>query len=326
MNVSFKQTMNGIIDVFKGMSPAWKTAHKQDDAVFDAVEDVIERTDWKIRLVRNYQAKLAPGVVSSMAYFDTLVERIPGVVDVGRSTFATDPRVNAFFVNVDDMHTIFSRSAELREFLDERGSEAPKEIHALLCMQKQEKQTFGMELNDGIVRRDVRQVAVNFSDHQILSPGGSEAEVRQGLKKCLFDGLVTCAFERLYWNHPKFREGKRHKSCSGYAQSTNRRPASAPDRNEDEIRPDTPLDHLVQVSDVLSHPERFVRLKNTSIRINKMGLKTSERSADSGNRIELAEVEMDGAPTRVVVLVKYRADEVSAKPDFLELAHRYLAV
>ena len=54
-----------------------------------------------------------------------------------------------------------------------------------------------MDLANGLVQREVAQIAVNFSGHRLLEPTASERKTRRHLKRRAFDHLLALARTRL---------------------------------------------------------------------------------------------------------------------------------
>ena len=317
----------------------------------EAIETVVDGTDTRIRLVRGYQKKLAKCVGSSLEYVDALVEKIPAPVDINKQMFATDPRVHAFFVSVKHMQTSFSRSSELREFFEDPGHRGTTHSVALLCMQRSEKKGFGLDLVGNMVRRDVPQTTVSFSDHQVFSPSATEADAREGIKQCIFNGLVTNALERiasLSAEKQRLQSYKRDLSLQLRHLQTSRQelvPSYLSDREQarkiedikrklaeiesnskqNKVALVTPEDYLAQVKRTLKHPQRYISLRNVSIKLNRMGVKIREGSGQAGAKIDLAEIKIGNTPKRVVLLARFPRDELLPKEDFVQQADRYLA-
>jgi len=329
-----------------------ETERDKEAFIRDAVETVIDATDARIRLVKGYRKKLRNCVGSSLEYVDALVENIPDPIEINKQTFISDPRVNAFFVSVQHMQTSFSRSSELRDFFDDPENRNTMESVTLLCMQRGEKKGFGLDLVGGIVRRDVPQTTVSFSDHQVLSPSATEAEARKGLKHCIFNALVTNALERISsLNASKQLFESRKRSLSSQLrrlQSIDQGLVTPSQSNRDyarkiqniekklaenelnfehkRVKLVTPEDYLTQVKKTLSHPQRYISLRNVSMKLNRMGVKIREGSAQTGNRIDLAEIKIGKTPRRVVLLARFPRVELLPKEDFLQQANRYLAL
>ena len=341
MNPFLGINLSGLRDAVHDRIEAKKTLQNRRVDILNTVERVVEDTDSRIRLVNGYRKKLQGAVSLSLEYTDSLIEEIPAAIEVSANTFVSNAHVNAFFVNVSELQAVFSHSSEIREFMEDFKNIDTPQCCALLCMRKLEKTVMGMELAGDMLKRDVKQTAVSFSDHRIYSPTPSESETREGLKCCLFGGLVTNALEHIVQlrlaSHRLKRERqqlqvklKRYQQNKRGAQY-NDSPASQLENEIDEIRqklgmleeqlkqvrPVTPQESLAQVHAVLSRPDKFVRFKKCSLRLNKMGIKIDAGSKQASNEINLAEVEIGNELPRVVTLAKFRRDELLPRKEFL---------
>lgn len=309
--------------------------------VTEALERVVEDTDPSIRFVRGYKKKLHHAIAASLDYADQVVAEIPGAIEVSRKTFVADPYVNAFFVNVKDLQMIFSHSSEIREFMDVCSGHDITHCYALLCMRKSEKTVLGIELEGDVLRHDVRQTAVSFSDHRIYSPAPTEAETRQGLRQCLFEGLKTHALGRIMHlkveNHRLQQERQRLNARLRRLQHQTRdtreqvpidvRVAAEMEDIRQKLekiegsllnsRMVAPEESLNQVHAVFKRPDDFVRIHKTSLSLNKMCIKIDERSTQPSNRINLTEVVIGDDLPRVVTLAKFPRDELLPPTEFL---------
>ena len=298
----------------------------------NAVENVVDGTDSKIRLVPGYRKKLQGTIRDSLEFADDLVNQIPLAIEVSSSTFTSDPYVNAFFTNVTDLQSIFSHSSEVQDYMADCHDKNAR-CCALLCMQRTEKTVMGMELSGNMVKKDVMQTAVSFSDHRVYSPAPSETETRKGLKNCLFQGLVTNALERIVqlrleshqlqsrhqMLHARLR---RHKKQTGNGnQATRGIEETGMELKKIEKKMLhapllTPQIMLQQVIDIFSKPDEFVQVRKLQLRLNKMGIKISGDSAQADNKLNLTEVRIGNNPPRVVTLAMFPRKELLAKTVF----------
>jgi len=333
--------LSGLRDAIHHRMQEKEARQSRRTEILNTVERVVEGTDSRIRLVNSYDKKLQGAVSSSLEYTDDLIDQIPEAIEVSANTFVSDAHVNAFFVNVSDLQTVFSHSSEVRQFMEDFSNFDTPQCCALLCMRKSEKTVMGVELAGELLKRDVRQTAVSFSDHRIYSPTPSEAETRKGLKQCLFGGLVTNALEHIVQlrlaSHRLEKERqilqarlRRYQQNKGGAEQ-NARPAAEVAQEIEEIRqklsmveeelkkthPVTPQESLEQVNAVFSRPDKFVRFKKCSLRLNKMGIKIDADSRQACNEIRLAEVRIGEEPPRVVTLAKFPRDELLPRREFL---------
>jgi hypothetical protein len=311
-------------------------AHRRSQAaeIVNTVESVVDATDNKIRLVSGYRKQLQNTIQSSLEYAQDLIDQIPEPIEVNRRTFTSDPYVNAFFTNVRDLRSIFSHSSEVQEYMAD--TQDAERCCALLCMNRSERTVMGMELSGDLLKKDVLQVAVSFTDHRIYSPAPSEPEAREGLKNCLFQGLVSNALERimklrLASHHLQSKHQMLHSRLRRFRQKARevlpgtRHTARINQNIEDtslELRRIeqkllhspllTPQVLLEQVMDVFSKPQDFIRIREFPLRLNKMGIKIDIDSPQPGNQLNLTEVIIGEELPRVVTLATFPRQELLA--------------
>ena len=300
--------------------------------VLHTLETVVDDTDSNIRLVPGYKKKLRNNIQLSLEFADELVKQIPEAIEVSSSTFVSDPYVNAFFTNVANLQSVFRHSSEIHDYMEDSHADGAR-CCALLCMRRTEKTVAGMELSDNMLKRDVLQVAVSFSDHRIYSPTPHEPETREGLKCCLFQGLVTNALEqivklklashRLQSNHQmlhaRLRRYKQRARDVEKGTEAGVKLARGIEETGLELRKTeeqimnspllTPQIALEQVMAVFSKPDDFVRVRKFPLKLNKMGIKISDDSAQPCNRIDLTEVTIGNELPRVVTLATFPGRE-----------------
>ncbi|MGB5538057.1 MAG: hypothetical protein WBN08_19410 [Thiogranum sp.] len=333
--------LSGLRDAIHHRMREKESRQSRRTEILNTVERVVEGTDSRIRLVNSYEKRLQEAVSRSLEYTDDLIDQIPEAIEVSAKSFVSDAHVNAFFVNVSDLQTVFSHSSEVRQFMEDFSNVDTPQCCALLCMRKSEKTVMGVELAGELLKRDVRQTAVSFSDHRIYSPTPSEAETRQGLKQCLFGGLVTNALEhivqlrlaslRLKKERQILQARLRRYQQNKGAAEQNAQSATEVVNEIEEIRqklsmveeqlktthPVTPQESLEQVNAVFSRPDKFVRFNECSLRLNKMGIKIDADSPQACNEIRLAEVEIGDELPRVVTLAIFPRDELLPRKEFL---------
>ena len=235
-----------------------------------AVEYIVNKTSGRLRVVRGYSRRLRGPVGKAFEYIDQLVEQVPGVFSCERSTFVNDPRVNALFVNPLHMRETFSQSKEVREIFE--AEQETDQCFALLCMHLDERQQFGMALMGDSVRKDVMQTTFSFSDHQVVSPGSTEAEARCALKCCIFRSLVDFIRSEATAARKQTTDLEVRRNALRSRLMRSGRNISETDRiklkNQLEsleeklggldLRISTAEDYFQYVVDVLNHPEHFL--------------------------------------------------------------------
>jgi len=300
--------------------------------ILSTVESVVNGTDSKIRLVTGYKKKLQGTIQDSLEFADDLVNQIPQAIEVSSSTFTSDPYVNAFFTNVTDLQSVFSHSSEVQDYMADCHDKNAR-CCALLCMHREEKTVMGMELSGNVLKKDIMQTAVSFSDHRVYSPAANETETREGLKNCLFHGLVTNALERIVqlrlashqlqnrhqMLHARLRRHKQQTGKVSQGTRTNEETSLELKKIEEEMLHApllTPQILLQQVLEVFSKPDDFVQVRKLQLRLNKMGIKISGESNQADNKLNLTEVIMGNNPPRVVTLAMFPRKELLAKTVF----------
>jgi len=336
MKLFFNNRLSVLRDSIHRMRQA-KTTRRTRYSGFDALlEDVVQGTDARIRLVPGYRKKLQDAIGASLEFTDFVVEHIPRAIEMSRRTFVSDPYVNAFFANIADMQSVFMQSSEIRDFLEEHRNDTPAECCSLLCMHMSEKTVTGMEISGDVVHKDVLQKAVNFSDHRVYSPASSEPATREGLKQCLFTGLVNNALDRIMqlklenhrlqsersMLHARLRhlrqkaERAEHDAAPvieimNAIEETSKRLKNVEDAML-RISPASPQESLELINTVFQRPDEFIQTREFQLRLNKMGIKIDASSREPCNDITLTEVRIVNELPRVVTLATVPRDELLA--------------
>jgi len=299
-------------------------------------ESVIDQVSNRLRAIPGSVRRLRGPIAHTMQYIDGLVEVVPGVVHCERSTFAADPRVNAFFVDHNHLQEVFSQSKEVRMLFDERPD--LEECFGLLCMHGEERTGLGMELMDDLVRKDVMQTTLNFTDHQIFSPGGSEADARCALKCCMFKSLIDFAQKQsIQIETEAYELENRHRSLQARLKRLDVHPSGGAERAdlerqlqavEERLQGQGPRlvsleDRLRYLIDLFSHPEQVLRGRQRSIFLDRMSVK-HDRLDNGTSELPLSEIQLGSQRARVASLVRFRRDELLPQRDFLTEASAFL--
>lgn len=305
-------------------------------SVDEIAEFVIEQTSSRLRAVPGSVRRLTGPIADTMRYIDELVEQVPGVVRCERSSFSEDPRVNAFFVDHRHLQQVFSQSSEVRALFDEHPS--LQECFGLLCMHKEERRQLGMALMDGAVHKDVLQTAVNFTDHQIVSPGSDEADARCALKCCIFKHLIediqrqamqaeTGAYA-LETRHNALRARMRRLKPDHLSEGERDDLQRQLRTTEEQIQSLGPRlasleDHLRFVIQVLADPEQMLRAHQRNIFVDRMGIMHDQLEAGA-SELRLSEIQIGRQQPRVACLVGFGRAELLPQRDFLTEASAFL--
>ena len=331
-------------------SAAKETDRQREAALHSAIETAVDGTDPRIRGISGYRRKLRPAVECALEYVEHLVAQVPGPVEIGRHTFATDAQVHAFFASPEHIQEVFSRSAALRDFVDHHAGLALCECYALLGMRRTEKTVLGTKMVGDMLRRDVRQIAVNFGDHELIAPAACEEEARKELKERAFANLVELALARIVSLRTR-KQGLEERrvllqaklrSCkaAGPGLEPLAEPCACDPAKKAELGTrlaeiegqleaasadvDTLDDYLTQINHVLGHPQEYLWLDTVSMRLNRMGIKMDPTAQQLSDDITITEVAMKDTANVVIELVKYPTEELAPRQDFRAQAERYL--
>jgi hypothetical protein len=290
-----------------GLIPLSRQASEdQVQGGLDATLDfVVDKTLPAFRALVNYRGRLKSALMTSLAHIDTLVEQVPAAFVCSRSTYFTDPRVRAFFINPTHLGEVFSASEPLRALFDTHQD--LQESWGLLCMRHERQLRFGTDLVNGQVVKDVRQEVVNFTDHEFLAPGPGPGDARRGLKCCILKGLI----EHIHTEaQPEQKRGR----------NQGRRPI----QDEGSMTLNQRFDLVLTQ---LSRPEDFVSLRQNQIWLDHMGVvREPTGCTQSLLSLELSEIEIASKGGRIGALVGFSRDELQPVKNLRQSAERFLAI
>ena len=328
---------------FSGRFSAWyeEAKHYQadSDALIQATEYVVDQTSPQLRAISGYRRRLKGPVTDTFSYIDELVERIPVSFLCAHSTFSSDPRVKTFFVNPHHLQEVFSQNKDVRTLFDEHP--LADECCALMCMRMEEHHKFGVVLLGDRINREVLQTAVSFGQHQVYTPGVSEADARRALKCCIFNGILTHIREKLVEAKTSHLEHRKQLSMLRIQL----RKAEEQDAIEEERsvlrtqiedlentlihaaqRPPTLQDHLAFVSDVLLHADQFISASSQHLHLTHMGIKVNQKLNEPTYEFDLTEIRIGNKEPRVAALVRFPRCELLPKTEFLLQTESLFAV
>jgi len=328
--------LNHVLDGITAFAERHRAERRSHQArlafLHQAIEQVVDATEPRIRLIGNYPEKLADAVETALHHSGRVLQQLPAAVTLGRHAWVKDPQVNAFFATATDVRVALSEDARVRTFFAEHDR---PECFALLLMVKREAETFGTVLEGEMLVREVRQIHISFSHHQLFFPTASEAELRLQLKQRMLVFLATRAQERiseLRTGRGALEEQRRQLQAQLRAwrmqgqglrpllsstDADQRRLAELEQRlmrtEEDLVAARKQLgtldDYLTQVLTVLSQPETYLRVQPQSLRLNRLGVKLAADSPEPGETlalIELASLE----DQRIGTLVRFSREEL----------------
>jgi len=322
-----------------------------DEALIDkGIERLLAGTDPRIRALPAYRKHLRDPVAGAIEHVIALVERLPEPAPIGPSHYGEDPRLKSFFVSAEHMSEVFGKLRMLRDFLKSVSGAPPDEIFGLLTMAREERQVLGMELDGDRVRKDVLQVAVNFTGHRYIGPAGSEPDSRRQLKIRAFDFLVERALERLMEARSSRREldrqrrllkqklGALHAGDFGLGPMLEEANGEHPDAasleaeieridaeygqfRSDQLGLEESLECLLEV---FGRPSDWLAARELRLRLDSRGIRVEECTSTTAHDLNLTELYSGSGVTRIILLGRIARCDIPQTPDMWKSAARYL--
>lgn len=312
----------------------------------EAVERVVDQVNPRLRAVSGYRKQLYPVVERAMVHTRELAQQVPGPILLDRRTWAEDPLVNALFGGFKRMRWVLT-GVEVRRYVKEHPIGG--DCFALLAVMPEVRQQLGMELTGNVVRRDVRQTTVSFSNHEVALVGESEQEVRDALSEAALELLVGLAEQDITEQESRITELddrlrilrlKRkvaNTRSHGAAFILDDSPQQLKERQKIEARIaeleldlaeerrglETLDDYLQRLVGKLEHPESLLGLEGTGMSLDRMNI---VREGDGGpEEISFTRVRRGDKLMRVVALVRFPRSELLDEEERLRAIDRYLA-
>lgn len=265
-----------------------------EEPIRSAIARAIEVVDPRLRTVAGLERRLAPAVRAALDYSAALFDRLPGPLPVGRAAFANDPLVHALFATASDIEKMLGTSQAVRDYLHEAESYGSPSFHALFAARRVEKRQFGMAVQGEVLRSDVPQTVLYFSDHTISEPAAELGPLRVHLRGVFFDSLLksfSAHLDGLRAERESLRAGlsveRAHltvlRGKTGGAEHTvHTRRVEELDAQlralGGELAPAAMIDTL---ADFLCRPAASMRLEEFSVTVDRLGIEVEPAAADA---------------------------------------------
>jgi hypothetical protein len=338
----------GIFDWFRKGASAGPV--HDEAALHEAIEETVESTDPRVRLVRGYRKKLAPAVATTLDYGHQLVARLPSALDLSVEAWSIDPGLRQAFATAQDVKLVLSRSTELRDFFERPEHTLSSDACGLLVINWKDTTRLGLALDGDKVRGDVLQRIADLHGHKVVAPGPDEPAVRGELEKRVFKHVLTHALARL--TEISSRKAalteerellktrlayvrRRGHGLDALLESENRGPAQLQKIEQALVENTRQLaklsasgfeDSLEVIHSSLNHPEEAITLDTQKIRVNPMNIIVKGESDEPSREFTplVITVHTDSPVTAIVRLVRCSRTELISKQQMLEDARRML--
>ncbi len=303
-----------------------KPAPQPDPEVTAALDRVIGMVDPLVRAAPRLDKHLLAAVEHALGYCQSLVSALPGPIEINRRSFAQDMLVHALFATPTDIDEMLGRSQAVRDFLQRPECWASDCFCAMLAARRLQKRQFGMAQQGNVIRSDVPQEVVYFSDQTLIEPSCSLETTRQRLQARALESLLR-SFNAHVDQLRRERQGLRADLSVEHAQLLALQQQHHADEDERHTRHLVELDlrlrensealmpeHLVEVlAEFLRHPESALALTPVSIRIDRMGIvHEPSEPGDDAQTIEFPELSSRDRRQHLATLVRITREEAQA--------------
>ena len=214
-----------------------------------------------------------------------------------------------------------------------------------------ERKVLAPRMEGGVLRQDVAQTTVSFSEHRLIAPAADEALTRVDIGRRIVQRLAQLVLARIVAvdqrakdlaQHQAYLVMKRRMLQRGRdgMQALTSDPASIELQIADverELKETTEgyleaksslslLDgYIGHINAVLTNPEQQVGIKRVHMRVNLLGFKVDEPTRDEPtNELELTDLYIGDGQRATIALVRIPREELAPKEDLLAQAERFL--
>ena len=322
---------DGGIQIGRWFKDTWQNykEHKtQEKMLHQITERVVEVADPVIRQAKRYHNVLRDPIIDSMDYCTSLINAVPGPVELSRKGYHANPLVKSLFASPDELEEVIRISPEVQAFKDKR---TVREVTALLTMVSHEQAIFGYQKTGDQIMRDVRQRAVSFHDHRVVSIDTDLSRTKDKVMHRGLEALATVAMENittLRSRKAELREKREYlkgvKKILGGRNHMMEMFASPDPKNREEYRKAgkklaeveqelekmqeqiaTPEHSLSYLEDIMNRPGDTLKVRDQSFRLDWKGVRVDDRPESEGNDITLVEFSVTEDIRRSAVLVAF---------------------
>jgi len=257
-----------------------------------AIEHAVSAVEPMLKQMSGYPDRYRKPVAAALEYAHRLAIGLPGPVEVDRESYAKNAFVHALFPDINHVGELICSSVAVRDYLGK--SPDSNELYALMGMRRFEKSVVGMELSGEVVQHDVAQKAIYFTSHTIDNPAPSEQQAREQVAMSLFGSMankVKLRIEQRRHNKQLLLQEKDLLMDRLRTVKAQDRPAleaqlaSLMDGLQTIIASLDPNNFIGDFEAVLLHPERYLRIEQTAIVLDSMGIRRATEDTGRGEVI-----------------------------------------
>jgi len=338
----------GILDwLFSGNDEA--TGSTVDPSLIEQrIEQVVRIINPRLKLVADYRRRLAPAVKQAVLYCRELEAQIPPAIEASATVWSENPTLRALFATARDIPGVFSRSRAIQDFFAAKPD--ADYVWATLRFLCRETTGFGVAADGGVVRHDVVQTCVSFTDKKAVLPSGSEHDARIEIRRRIFKFLLTEALQQIAAVDSQRQhlgeqrsmlqtrlmilkgqrvgleamledgDGARQKieDVKRKLTANERALAAFPSAGK------TLEEALARVRDVLMHGPDYIRIGMLKLRLDQMNVLVPAGAGESAVEIVLPKVVVRSAPVVNLIACSFPRDEFIRSKSLLREAEQLL--
>ncbi|KXB29965.1 hypothetical protein AT959_11235 [Dechloromonas denitrificans] len=329
------------MSLFSAVADLLKPTPPLDTDLLKALDRVAELVDPMLKHAGGFEKRLALPLQHALGYCDGLVAGLPGPIDINRKSFANDPLVHALFATADDIDQMLGRSQAVRDFLAEPSCWEADHFYAMFAARRQQKKQLGMARIGDVIRSDVPQEVLFFSDHTLVEPCCHLETTLTGLRcKALESLLHTFHAHVAALRHE--REGLRADVSVERAHLTVLRGATPGREYEVRTRHLDDLDSqlrdnaaslmpeqlLEALAEFLQAPETALRLCPVSITVDRLGVVSEQPNNDLGlQTLNFPELTARDKRLHLAMLARISRDEALEAVEMVrDQQHRFMLI
>lgn len=313
-----------------------------DPEVAAALDRVIGMVDPLVRAAPHLQKHLAGAVEHALAYCDGLVAALPGPIDINRTAFSQDPLVHALFATAGDIDEMLGRSQAVRDYLERPECWRSECFCAMLAARRNQKKQFGLAQQGDMIRADVPQEILYFSDQTLIEPCCDPDQTRQRLRARSLESLLTTFNSHvtaLRRERDHLRTDLKMEQVEVAIQHENHvqdevleshtRHIVELDFKLRQLSDSMMPEHLVEaLAEFLRQPESALSLNAVSLRVDRLGIVHTDGEDDSQvHTLNFPELSSRDRRLHLATLVRVsRAEATEAVKRAKDRQHRYIII
>lgn len=278
-----------------------------DPLLDEALARAADRVAPRVRHTRGWPRRYRRPIADALAQARNVAEAVPGPVTMDAERLARDPLMHTLFPSAEAMREALCSSAEIHRYVAGGASSG----YMLLSLRREGKRVLGVDEADGVLRRDVPQEVVWFSDARVAALAPTLEQARQQLLWWLFDrflervavGVARVRAERDHLTHEKELALARLRAAPAADKPALRRALDDILRPLGEVTRCSEDENLAEIfAAVLSHPQDCLFLRSVRLCVDDMNIVRSPDQPGCGHCLDLAELHERYAETRTVLL------------------------